>query len=65
MEQSTTEKEFLRELRALFEKYAIIIDNYDNYDGDENYCGTEFILRGKVNIAIELKNLDAVLRKAD
>jgi hypothetical protein len=59
-----TEKEFLKELKALFEKYAITIDDYDNYDGDENYCGTEFVLHGKDNIIVNLKDLDSALTKA-
>ena len=59
-----TEKEFLKELKALFEKYSITLDDYDNYDGDENFCGTEFTLHGKDNIFIDLKDLESAFRKA-
>lgn len=62
-----TEKEFLEELRALFKKYSVTLDSYDNYDGnydgDENFCGTEFTLRGN-NISIAVKDLESALRKA-
>lgn len=49
-------EEFINEMKALFEKYQVRIIGFDDYDGNEEYCGTNhyFYSRcGEINIPIE------------
>jgi len=64
VERAKEEKEFLRELKALFIKYGVTLDSCDNYDCEECFCGTEFTLSGWGGIVINLRDLESLLWEA-
>lgn len=53
--------DFFVELGMLFVKYGVSIDGHDEYDGGDNYCGTEWELwvDGRT---VSIKELAKVLR---
>lgn len=62
--ENEEENKFLVELRALFEKYGIAIEENDNYDGEENYIGSTFYFKGRAGIRIQVDDLEVKLREA-
>lgn len=40
---------FKEALLALMRKYHVELVEYENYDGEEMYCGSEYIFRGARN----------------
>jgi hypothetical protein len=43
MTRTDTFKQALKELLA---KYEVQLTSYDDYDGEENYCGTDYAFTG-------------------
>lgn len=64
-EYNAREAEFLKELKALFEKYGAFLSGVDDYDSNEEYCGTgwtvEAFVDGEENIYITLDELNDVV----
>lgn len=58
-----TIESFKTELKALAEKYNFGKDEMDNYDGEEEYCGTDyyFTIDGE---AWYLETIDEILSEA-
>lgn len=48
---------FIRELKLLFTKYELSINESDNYDGQESYIGTEYILVDSDGFHITMKEI--------
>jgi len=53
---SPKEKMFIEELRDLFKKHNVRFDSYDQYDGQERYCGKEYSIVGD-GIDIDIDDL--------
>lgn len=54
MEESEIKAEFLKEIKELFKKYEITIEETDNYDDEGGVCGNDVFLRGKCGISINM-----------
>ncbi len=58
---SETQMKFLVELGELFKKYGVQVDGYDDYDGEENYTGTNYELNGNdISVSEVLQCVSAV-----
>lgn len=55
------EAKFVAELKALMEKHGVSLESSDEYDGEENHCGTNYEMVGtaaEINLTLrDLKNL--------
>ena len=40
-------KSFYTELKQLLNKHGLIMETYNDYDGEGRYCGQDFTLRNK------------------
>ena len=51
-----TEQKFIEEIQQLFEKYNVKLVDYDNYDGEENFSGTDYYLKGE-DIYLDIESI--------
>jgi hypothetical protein len=61
---SEKQNKFLVELGELFNKYGVKVDDYDDYDGSEEYIGTNYALNGD-DISISVGNLSEAIARAN
>lgn len=61
---SETQIKFLVELGELFKKYGVQVNGYDDYDGEENYTGTNYELNGN-DISVSVGNLPEAIERAN
>ncbi len=54
---------FINKLLALFAEFDIRFDSLDNYDGEENYQGTEYWFHGSEEILLSMRELESLARQ--
>lgn len=55
MGRNIKEEEFLRDLNRVLSKHNVIIKEVEEYDGNEEYCGSSYVFRDNdrlINISV-------------
>lgn len=56
------QEQFMAKIADLCKKFGVKINDYDNYNSDEEYSGTTFYFSGE-GIRVELENLQWLINK--
>lgn len=56
------QEKFIKDLAALFKYHGVSIDDFPEYDGNEEYAGTTYYISGN-DIFIDISDLEKEIRK--
>jgi len=59
---SEEESTFIKDIQEILEKHDVYVGEYDNYSGNEAYCGTDYYFIG-TNIRIHISKIENYVKE--